>query len=269
MEQKAFEQIVASLRTVLEKQGYTLDEDSVREVKSGLQAFFIGKEMAYGVFYEAENKRFALRYCSVEDGRPEEKWRNRSVLLFDPENADDARSMTDSVIADFTDEVSEKDNTAAALKQVKKHHKKKTEESKTDALFFFNRLVNVFPEVREEIAVERITYGDIRTASFAREKILPKLHALLQGAENPAADKKVAEIFSELYENGDVNVRSVITFVLINSLSDAEMAVLEPYFSQGMKVGSRSARGLRGKKLKPEKPKKIKHIIADNLNDMR
>ena len=269
LEQKAFEQVVLRMREVLEKQGYVLDENSVRKGKTGLRAFFVGAEMAYGIFYEAETKRFILRYCSVDNGKPEEKWRNRSTLLFDPENEEDASRMTDSIVADFTDEVTEKDNTAAALQQVKKHRRKKGEESKTDPLFFFNRLVNVFPEIREELIVERITYGQIRPASFAKEKVLPKTHALLQGTPAEAALKKLAEIYSELYMNGDVDVRSVITFVLLNDLSDEEAAKLEPYFSDDMKSGCKSARSMRGKKLKPEKPKKHRRIVAENLDGVR
>ena len=269
MEQKAFEQVVMRMRAVLEKQGYVLDENSVRQGKTSLHAFFVGSEMAYGIFYEFDTKRFVLRYCSVENGKPEEKWRNRSVLLFDPENEEDASRMTDSIVSDFTDEVSEKDNTVAALQQVKKHRRKKGEESKTDPLFFFNRLVNVFPEIREELMVERITYGQIRTAAFATEKVLPKTRALLQGEASEAMTKKLADIYSELYMNGDVDVRSVITFRLLNPLSDAEVAKLEPYFSNDMKTGCQFARKMRGMKIKPEKPKKHRAIVAENLNGVR
>lgn len=269
MEQKAFEQVVTRMREVLEKQGYMLDENSVRKGKVGLHAFFVGPELAYGIFYEFETKRFVLRYCNVEDGKPEEKWRNRSTLLFDPENEVDAHHMVDSIVADFTDEVTEKDNTVAALQQVKKHRHKKGEESKTDSLFFFNRLVNVFPEIREELTVERITYGQIRTAAFARETVLPKTHMLLQGVPDESSVKKLAEIYSELYMNGDIDVRSVITFVLLNDLSDEELAKLEPYFTDDIKKGYKSARSLRGKTLKPEKPKKRRHIVAENLNGVR
>jgi len=266
LEQKAFERIIKSLQAVLEKQGYVLDQDGMRKGDSGMQAVFVGKEMAYGVFYISGNKRFELRYCSVENDVPDEKWRNRSVLLFDPENEEDASSMTNSIISDFTDEVSEKDKTVAALQMVRKHRKKKNGESKTDSLFFFNRLVNVFPEIREELTVERITYGQIRTATFAKEKVLPKLHTLLQGAPSEAAVKKIGEIFSELYMNGDVDVRSTITFVLLNNLSDEETEKIVPYFTKDMKTGCTAARSMRGKKFKPEKPKKHKRIVAESLN---
>jgi len=269
LEQKAFKQVVTRLRAVLEKQGFPLNQDSVCQNSEGMHAFFIGREMAYGVFYEAEKKRFILRYCSVENGQPEGKWRNRSALLFDPENEEDASRQTDSIIADFTDEVTEKDNKEAVVQRVTKHRRHRGEESKTDALFFYNRLVNVFPELREEIIQERVTYGQIRTATFAREKVLPKMHTLLQGDAQKQQLKKLAEIYSELYANGDTDVHAVITFVLLNSLSDAEVEKLEPYFTPEMKIGCQFARKMRGKKLKPEKPKKqSKNRVVATLNDM-
>ena len=267
MEQKAFEQIAARLQAELEKQGFTRDEDSTPAKGS---VVFLGSDMAYGVFYEKESRRFSLRYCDVEEGVPSAEWRSRSVLLFDPENEEDAHRMAESIAADFVDEVTEKDNTAAAVKALAKTRHKKTEDSKTDALFFYNRLVNLFPELREEITVERITYGEIRTAAFAREKVLPRTHALLQKAAAPDTSlKKLAEIYSELYMNGDADVRAVITWVLLNSLSDEELARLTPYFSADMTAGCKAARHIRGKKLKPEKPHKMRHIVAENLDGER
>lgn len=266
MENKAFEQVVSSVGAALEKQGYTRQPQD--ESESGDRSvLFIGPEMAYGIFYEAKQQRFLLRYCSVEEGIPDEKWRNRSVLLFDPEDEADAARLTDSIIADFTDEVAGQDNAKAALAKLKKTRRKK--DDTTDATFFYNRLVNIFPELREQILRERIRYGEIRQVTFARTEVLPRMQALLDPARDETAIKKLCGILCELYENGNFDVRSIITIVLLNNLSDPAYEALKPFFTKELDDAGREARALRGKHIKPEKPPKKKRIVAQSLDGQR
>ncbi|MCH3972639.1 MAG: hypothetical protein LKE53_07760 [Oscillospiraceae bacterium] len=262
MEQKAFDKIVARLKEELAPLGYTLKEDSVCRDDKGIHAYFIGEQMAYGIFYEKEQKRFNLAYCSLDNGQPEGKWHQRSVMLFDPETEEDAKNETESIIADFSDEVTEKGNQKAVLQQVVRYHQKKTSENKNNTLFFCNRMMTIFPELREETAQERITYGQIRTATFLENNILPKLRSLLQGNPPEATLKKLGKVLSEVYENGERDIASSITFVLMNQLSDDEIAKLDPFFTSEMKTGCQFSRKMRGKKLKPEKVKKQKRVVA-------
>lgn len=264
--EKAFEKVVSSVGAALEQQGYARQEAPGAE--GGQAALFIGPEMAYGVFYEEKQKRFILRYCDVEDGRPDEKWRNRSVLLFDPEDEQEAHRLTDSIIADFSEEVSARANTSAALAKVKKNRKQKKSDT-TDAVFFYNRLVNVFPELREAIILERIHYGEIRQVSFAKREVLPRMAALLAENRDEGAVKKLAAILGELYLNGNFDVRSIITMTLLNGLSDSAYAALLPLFEKDLSDGAKAARRLRGKRVKPEKPPKKKRIVAENLDGKR
>lgn len=236
-----------------------MDKDSVRGDAKGLRAVFVGQDMAYGVFYDAPGKRFMLRYCAMTDGKPDSKWRNRSVMLFDPQDEADASSLTSSILADFSDEVGGAENSVAIMQQVKKLRKHKVGgENKTDPAFFFNRLVNVFPELREAVIRERITYGQIRPVSFTKEQVLPRLHPLLQENRNPSSIKKFADICNDLYGNGDIDVRSIITFTILNKLPDNELEVLKPLFNDDLGKGCKAARAFKDRKLKPEKPKKKK-----------
>lgn len=267
MENKAFAQVVSSVGAVLEKQGYTQQPQQEEGEAGDRSVLFLGPDMAYGVFYEAKQQRFLLRYCGMEEGVPDEKWRDRSVLLFDPEDEADAARLTDSIISDFTDEVAGQDNAKATLDKLKKNRRKK--DDTTDATFFYNRLVNIFPELREQIIRERIHYGEIRQVTFARTEVLPRMQALLDPVRDETAVKKLCGILCELYENGNFDVRSIITIVLLNNLSDAAYEALKPFFAKDLADAAKEARALRGKRIKPEKPPKKKRIVAQSLDGQR
>ena len=264
LESKAFAQVAASVGEALAPQAFEKSDVASSENS----AVFVGKEIAYEVLYKPEEKLFLLRYCSAENGMPDEKWNTRSQMLFDPADEADASRLTASVIADFTDEVSAKENAAAALAKVKKTRKRK--ENTVDAVFFFNRLVNLFPELREEIIQERIHYGDVRPVAFSKEHVLPKLEELLQRdvADAPAV-KKLGGLFNEIYENGDFDIRSILTFGLANNLSDGAFEALLEDCNKDTVTALKAARAIKDKPLKPEKPKKKKQVSARNLSGDR
>ena len=120
-------------------------------------------------------------------------------MLFDPADEADASRLTASVIADFTDEVSAKENAAAALAKVKKTRKRK--ENTVDAVFFFNRLVNLFPELRGgdhpgAHPLRRCAAGRIFEGTRAAEA---RGTSAARCGDAPAV-KKLGGLFNEIYE---------------------------------------------------------------------
>ena len=82
--------------------------------------------------------------------------------------------------------------------------------------------------------------------------------------------KKLGNILSAKYVNGDADTRSIITIVILNSIPEADEAKIEEYLSDDLKKAFSYAKKFRGKKVKPEKEKKKKKpTIAQRLEGMQ
>lgn len=263
MDQKAFDLIAEKVGEALGTQGF-VPAGEVQE-ENGRYALYTGETTAYSVFYDEEKKRFELRTCDMVDEQPEGKWKSISIWLFDPEN--DKISEAESIMNDFVETI-EGPKRIAALKTKKK--RKKDEENTSDPLFFFNRFVGVFPELRDELNEERAKYDNIRSVTFARTHLLPRLEALLTQSSREDQIKRCCDLLNDMYINGDMDVRSIITIVLLNGIEN-ETAIenMKPLFSDELKKGYTAGRKMKGKNVKPEKKKKQKRFVADNLNTLK
>lgn len=263
MEQNAFVLVTGKVGEALKEQGYTPVTDAKPE-EDGQCAVFAGEETAYSILYRAQQKRFELRKCDMTDNGPSGKWKSVSMWLFDP--ATDSTEQAQGIVDDFVETIAPKKQTAAMARTKKK--RRKDDDSNVDPIFFFNRFVGVFPELKDEMNEERETYGDIRAVTFAREKLLPKLEMLCSSGTDGDAISRCCTLFNEMYVSGDFDVRSIITIVLLNNLSEKSIAALKPLFTDEMAKGYKSGYKMKGKKVKPEKKKKKSKIMAATLNEM-
>lgn len=265
MEQKAFDLIVEKVGEALAEQGFGGQPQEIKEEK-GRAALFVGENVAYSVLYNRAQKRFELRTCAMTDEGPDGKWKNLSSWLFDPE-ADDLASAS-SIVNDFVDTV-QGPKRVAAVQQAKKK-RKKDEDSTSDPQFFFNRLSGIFPELRDEMNAEKTVYGEVRPVTFARKSVVPKVEALALNYPESEPFKKLCTLFNDLYMSGDMDVRSLITIVILNGVSDQKaLAGMEELFSDDLKRVYAKAKNFRGKKVKPEKKKKLPRYDAETLNSLR
>lgn len=263
MDQKIFDFVVEKFGAAVEETGYRKLKEP-EENKDGPAAVFLNADAAYEILYHTEKKRFELRSCVVEDEKPDGKWKPVSAWLFDPET--DTQNDAQSIVSDFIETVRGPRQLAAAKKR-KKH--KKDDENNVDALFFFNRFVGVFPELKEEITAERAAYGDVRAVTFARANLLPKLEDLLRNRSfEKSRVTKCCSLFNDMYISGDMDVRSVITIVILNGLSREAVEIIRPQFSEELAKGFKAAQKIRDKKFKPEKKKKHKSFMARTLENM-
>ena len=120
--------------------------------------------------------------------------------------------------------------------------------------------------MRDEIKNEEDCYFPFRGATFAKEHIVPKVATYITRASKPELEK-FAGVFNLQYGNGDVDTRSIITVVILNSLSNEEFESLYEYFDDDLKKASKAARKYKGKNVKPEKPKKRNVSKATNLKN--
>jgi hypothetical protein len=259
MDQKAFEIVAGGVETALSGRGYRRTEGEAQ--KNGHEVLFLGKGNAYSVLYQEKEKRFSLRTCDMDGEKPDGKWKSLAMWLYDP--ATDTPAQAQSIANDFMETLTGPKQTAAVKTRRKR---KKDDDSNVDPLFFFNRFVGVFPELKDELNAEKSMYGDVRAVTFAREKLLPKINALVN---NPAEKSRIArccQLLNDMYVSGDMDVRSIITIVILNGI-DGESAVetVRSQLSEELQKSYKAALKFKGKKVKPEKKKKKKKFIADIL----
>ncbi len=268
MENKAFELIADKVEEALAEQGFKRQEKLETE-EHGDYVLYLGDAVAYSVYYDNERKRFELRTCPLEKEAPTNKWKGLSMWLYDPEN--DTVKDAESIMTDFVETIQGPKRVAVVQQQAKK--KKKDEESTNDPIFFFNRMVGVFPELKEEMNQERITYGQVRPVTFAREKLLPKMEALAKSYPNSEPFDRMCTLLNDMYQSGDMDVRSIITIVLLNGFGDeTALEKVSEKFSEDLAKSYKHAKKYKGKTVKPEKKKKQSKMAkfrADTLNDMK
>ena len=152
------------------------------------------------------------------------------------------------IVNDFTDII------LKTPKQGPKHSKKKSsDESNVTGLYFANRMVNIFPEIKDSVLQEKQTYIEFRTVEFTKNVLLPKINALLNSKNNSETIKKFAKLLSSLYQTATLDVRSVITMGILNNIQNPEALI--PLLSEELQKAHACALKYKGKKVKPEKIK--------------
>ena len=255
---KAFELIAEKIEGLLAPKGFSRNDTDDAAV-------FLNEDTAYSVYYDTERGRFELRQAEADGGEVVSDWKTVSMWLYNEES--DSLAEAESIAGDFSDTLSAPLKTPAALQTKKK--KKKDEDSTTDPLFFFNRLANLFPDIKEDLNAEKITFGDVRPFTFAKEKILPKVSDLCRRYPQSEPAQKLCSLFSDFYENGDLDTRAIISYVLIDGLPADVYAQIAPQFDEKLLKAATQSRKLIGKKIKPEKKKKQSKVIAKSLDSYK
>ena len=265
MDQKAFGLIADRVEQALAEQGFAKTGGPAKD-DDGYSVLYTGENVAYSVFYDEGKKRFELRTCAMTDEGPDKNWKNLSTWLFDTE--ENTMSEAEGIANDFVDTI-QGPKRIAAIQQTKKK-KKKDEESTNDPLFFFNRMVGIFPELKEEMNQERIVYGQVRPVTFAKAHLLPKMEALGEKYPDSEPFKRMCTLLNDMYQSGDMDVRSIITIVLLNGIQKPEVIEsMKPLFSEDLSKSYAHAVKYKGKTVKPEKKKKPKKYTAETLDEMK
>lgn len=256
MNQKCFDIICDKVYNQIK--GNNFSKNNVQsEGESQYAALYTSAETAYMVTFLDDKKQVQLRHCRVTDGVPDNEWYTLSTWMFD--DATDAEKEANSIGNDFVDTLTKPVRKKTAIK------KKKSEDGNADPLFFCKRMVNIFPELKEEIKSEEDCYYPFRGATFVKASVVPKINNLLLTGSK-AEIKKLGDLLSNQYNNGDLDTRSIITMVVLNSIdSQQKEEKLEEYLSDDLSKSRKFANGFKGKKVKPEKPKKAKKTIVQRL----
>lgn len=260
MLEKAFEIVSDKVEKALAQQGYERVGVSNTD-SSEMVTLYTSEAVAYSVVYYKRKRHMVLETCGMTDEGPDNDWKTLSTWMFDPEK--DTEKEAESIGNDFADTVGAPVRTKAT-KSAKK--KKKDDEGNADPVFFSKRLVNVFPELKEEIKAEEDGYDPFRGVTFAKASIVPKVNELLSsGSKQDIA--KLGSILNAQYDAGDMDTRSIITIVILNGIDTKENEEkLIPEISETLQKAWGHAKRFKGKIVKPEKKKKPKRTFAQTLN---
>ncbi len=259
MDFNAFDFIQDGLFAELSSQGFAPAEPLKEE--GGRAVMFSTGEVAYSLLYDKSRQRFELRSAVLDaQGAPGE-WRSLSLWLFDEHEG--TKSDLESILNDFLDVVRGPKRTAIVQQKKKRG---KDDDRVVDPLFFCNRLINLFPELRDELNDEKILYGQVRFVAFSKEKVAPKMEDLIKKYPESEPVTKLAALFDDMYKNGDLNLRAILTAVLLNELSDEAFSTIWEKFADELKTAAKYSRRLKGKNVKPEKKKKQKQVVAKLSN---
>lgn len=255
----AFNSISAKVEETLKPQGFTKEKISGSD--NEIVSLFTSDSNAYSVVYFKDKQHMVMRHCAMTDDGPDNNWKVLATWMFDPET--DTQKEADSIANDFVDNCS---STTAIkrIKTTKKKKKKGDDEGNADPLFLAKRFVSFFPELKEEIKNEEDCYYPFRGVTFTRASIVPKVNELVNRGTKKDIEK-LAGLLSTQYENGDVDTRSIITIVILNSLPDDKYEAVTESLSEDLQTAWKAALKYKGKKVKPEKPKKKKQTMVQRL----
>lgn len=246
--------ITDKVAAVIEPQGYLRQNVDSSDSYASL---FIGESNAYMVMYNPKKKLVALKVCGIDNGEPDNQWKSMNTWIFDPDT--DGPKEANSIGNDFADALS-----GGKPKIINKPKKKNSDDGNADPKFFCKRMVNIFPELKEEIWEEEDGYDPFRGVTFVESKIVPKINTLVKTGKK-AELEKLATLLSTQYSNGDLDTRSIITIVVLNGIAPENEDKIEEYLSEDLQTAWKFAKRYRNKKVKPEKPKAIPTFDGEKL----
>lgn len=242
----------------LEEQGFSrqaVDNFESDEVAS----LYISESTAYTVIYYTDKKHVVLRTCAMTDDGPDNEWKTLATWMFDP--AVDTNKEAASIGNDFAESLS----TPTRIKTIKSNKKKRSDDEGTNTpLFLAKRMVTLFPELRDAVKYEEDGYAPFRGVTFTKTHIVPKINESLTRGNKKEIDK-ISAVLNAQYKAGDMDTRSIITIIILNSVPESQESIIEPHLSEDLAKAWGFAKKFRGKTVKPEKVKEKKKSMAERL----
>lgn len=222
-----------------------LDLNDFKTEFIGDSLVFSSKECSYKIEINEDKKCIELFLLNEEENKSLSKW------LLDIEKTDD--NEVNDIALDFLNTLK-----GSSKNKRKRENKKLSDDNgNVNPLFFMNRLATIFPELKEEIKEEKENYESFRGITFAKEKALPKVLEVLNKGFPKDKFKKLCNLLNNMYDNGDLDVRGIVTIIFLNSLDNSKaQEKVETLLSGDLKLAFKAAQRLKGKKIKPEIPKK-------------
>ena len=217
---------------------------------------FQANEKHYLINLDSQKKLIILNIIDDENNSS----KNLSSWLFDEDTL--TQKDVSDISSDFIETISVKEK--PDHKKSSKSQKNSSDDTNVNDIFFANRMVNFFPELKEKMQIEKDSYETFRTATFTKNEVLPTINDFLQSGDKSRISK-FGKLISDLYKNGDLSVRSIITIVILNNLDEASEGKIKQNLSEELKNAYESAKKYKNKAVKPEKRNTKKSFMTKVL----
>lgn len=242
--------------TVCEIISQTDKISNFKEIEKSENNFeFYANEKHYLINVDSQKKLIILNIIDNENNLS----KNLSSWLFD-ENTLTQKDVND-ISSDFIETISIKEK--SVHKKSSKSQKNSSDNTNVNDMFFANRIVNFFPELKEKMQIEKNSYETFRTATFTKNEVLPTVNDFLKSGDKSRISK-FGKLISDLYKNGDLSVRGMITIIILNNSDDLQEKLI-PYISEELQKAWQSAKKYKHKIVKPEKISNKKSFMSKVL----
>lgn len=228
--------------------------------KTDNKALFFDNSFIYKVETCPEENRIYLERQDNENDNITEEWTRVSSWLFNEEL--DSKSVR-LICDDFVDTMLESN-----ISSTRKNKKRKLmSDQSADAIFFSNRMVNIFPELKKEIFIEKECYSEFRCVEFTKSNILPRVLELVSENNDTKRIERLFKLLSDLYKNSSLNIKSLITMGIMNNITDEKHAqIAQKYVDDNLSKAWAASTKFKNKKLKSEKSKLTPRFLMNSLS---
>lgn len=146
----------------------------------------------------------------------------------------------------------------------RKLSKKDRENDEASAIYFVNRIPNILPECREPLLQHKAHYEMLLPNKFCDEVVTAAVAKMLGDKSKKAKSEEFFKFLENMYVSGDMDVKSIITMTILNSITGEErIEYVESFLSSDMNKAWRMARRYIGKEVKPEKESKYQQMSKE------
>jgi hypothetical protein len=214
MHKKAMDIIKKKIENKLTGKGYIYSKELSSAKDDNISEIFKGKENCIEIFFDSDKNNFFLNLNDLENSEDSKK--TLSMWLFNPKenNEQDVKS----IVNDFEDSIDSlfKSGSGEIAKRPSSSSNKK---KKISPEAFVSKFVEVFPQFSSELDAHKVHYKKLLPDTFMDEACGKYLEEILSTKKNNML-KKLFEIFNNSYNNGDTDVRSIITVTIFKRLLD-------------------------------------------------
>lgn len=241
-----------------------------------------GEKGIYRVLLDSQ-KNIMTFECSYENKGDETDFKTISQSLFDVQNANDndLKSATNEIADELTRLF--KVRKKVELDKVKmpkavSRTKAKNGSISYDSDSLANRFGTLYPEMKDIIKVNLVTYGEFLPETFFIEYGTPKVLDIIKNG-TAAEQKKLFKMLNEVFEDGTNEVQDIIAVTILGEMKNDKdmMAVADKYMSDYMAAPVHEVNKITAKKNKwtkklsnppVYKPKKAKKpSLMNTLNN--
>jgi hypothetical protein len=219
-------------------------------------AVFTNGKINVKIVYSPDVKRFYL--FNGEVNCSDDDYTEIQSYFFDTtdDEASDVREAA-SVANEFSDTLGGNLSAAVVPTASRKPAKKDKENDEASAVYFVNRIPNVLPECREPLLQHKEHYEMLLPNKFCDEVVNAAVAKLLSDKSKKSKAEELFKFLENMYNLGDMDVKSIITMTILNSITGEErIEYVEGFLSSDMCKAWRMARRYIGKEVKPEKESK-------------